>query len=166
MANAQAAGAVGAIIVNNAGNTVFDMAGDNPEIVIPSVMVGSRDGNRIRQEACGESAAYFLGDRFQVTAAWRAANGTSGEGQAVELTDQSGYFYFFNEENIEITIKMLDACEIGSFNSFWFFGAAMTDVEVALTVVDTQSGLTKTYSNELKTPFDPILDTSAFATCP
>ena len=50
------------------------------------------------------------------------------------------------------------------------FGPGLTpgglNGEVALTVLDTQNGLTKTYSNELKTPFDPILDTSAFATCP
>ncbi len=39
------------------------------------------------------------------------------------------------------------------------------DAEVDLTVTDTQSGVTKTYSNPLNTPFQPILDTQALSTC-
>ena len=165
VANAQAAGAAAAIVVNNAGNGIFTMGGEDPAITIPSVMVGRRDGNQIRQEACGEAAAFFGGDRFQVSTKWRTAD-EEGGGNAVMLTDESGYFWFFNESNVEVTVKVIDACNLEGFNNFWVFAAGMTDVEVTLTVVDTQSGASKSYSNELGTPFQPILDTEGFATCP
>ena len=82
------------------------------------------------------------------------------------LTEDSGYFWFFGENNVEVTVKVLNACSLEGFNNFWVFAAGMTDVEVTLTVVDTQTGQIQTYGNEFGTPFQPILDTSAFSTCP
>jgi hypothetical protein len=41
-----------------------------------------------------------------------------------------------------------------------------TDVNVILTVTDTQTGAIQTYTNPQGTPFQPIQDTNAFATCP
>ncbi len=165
VANAQNAGAIGAIVVNNAGNGVITMGGNDPTITIPSAMVGRTDGNRIRQSACGDAAAFFGGDRFQVSAQWKTAK-ASGEGQAVMLTKESGYFWFFSPEGIEVTVRVLNACNLDGFNNYWVFAAGMTDVEVKLTVVDTQTGQSKAYSNPLGTPFQPVLDTKAFATCP
>jgi hypothetical protein len=46
------------------------------------------------------------------------------------------------------------------------FFAATTNVELHLTVTDTQTGKIKTYFNPLGTAAPPIQDTSAFATCP
>jgi extracellular elastinolytic metalloproteinase len=46
--NAQDAGAVGVIMVNNAGDSVFTMGGVDATITIPSVLVGQTDGNAIR----------------------------------------------------------------------------------------------------------------------
>ncbi len=54
--NAQKAGAVGAIIANNAGDGVFTMGGTNRRITIPSVMVGQSDGAALKSLA-GSSAA-------------------------------------------------------------------------------------------------------------
>ena len=42
----------------------------------------------------------------------------------------------------------------------------LTDVNVVLTVTDTMTGLVRTYVNPQGTAFQPIQDTSAFATCP
>ena len=84
----------------------------------------------------------------------------------MELTDNSGYFYFFSPENIEVTMKVLDACSLAGFENFWVFAAGMTDVEVFLTVTDTLFGASNVYFNELGTAFFPIRDTSAFDTCP
>ena len=47
--NAQNAGAIGAIIVNNAGDGVLTMGGSNPSIEIPSTLIGQSDGDRIKQ---------------------------------------------------------------------------------------------------------------------
>jgi hypothetical protein len=46
--NAQDAGAVGVIMVNNAGDGIFTMGGVDATITIPSVFVGQTDGNAIR----------------------------------------------------------------------------------------------------------------------
>jgi hypothetical protein len=46
------------------------------------------------------------------------------------------------------------------------FAGGPTDVNVVITVTDTQTGATKTYTNPQRTAFRPIQDTSAFASCP
>ncbi len=46
--NAQQAGAIGAIIANNDGDSVFAMGGTNRRIKIPSVMVGQGDGATLK----------------------------------------------------------------------------------------------------------------------
>jgi hypothetical protein len=53
--NAQKAGAIGVIVANNAGDSVFSMGGTNRRINIPSVMVGQSDGAALKA-AAGSSA--------------------------------------------------------------------------------------------------------------
>lgn len=101
-------------------------------------------------------------DRFRVTAAWQTAQGATGSGQGVELTPQTGYFWFFDPGNVELTVKVIDACALS--NRFWVFASGLTNVKVDLTVVDTRTGRTKLYANPLNRTFAPILDTNAF-TC-
>jgi hypothetical protein len=99
--------------------------------------------------------------RFQVTARWRAPNNANGDGRPVQLTRDSGHFWFFDEENVEVTVKVLDACP----SSYWVFASGMTNVEVELKVVDTKNNVTKTYTNPQGMTFQTKTDTSAFA-CP
>lgn len=102
--------------------------------------------------------------RYQVTAAWRTSGGQTGNGQAVPITADTGYFWFFGSTNVEMVVKVIDAC---SFNQrFWVFAGGLTDVNVTLNVTDTKSGVVRTYTNPLGVAFQPIQDTSAFATCP
>jgi PKD repeat protein len=102
--------------------------------------------------------------RFNVTATWRTTQGTAGQGQFVPVTDNSGYFWFFDPGNIEATVKVLDGC--GLNNRYWVFAAGLTDVQVDLTVTDSKTGAHVSYHNVLGQSFQPIQDTSAFATCP
>jgi hypothetical protein len=88
----------------------------------------------------------------------------SGVGSAVPLTSDSGYFWFFDAANIEIVVKTLNGCGVNG--RYWVFAAGLTDVEVTLRVTDTQTGALKTYVNPRGIAFQPIQDTSAFATCP
>jgi plastocyanin len=117
---------------------------------------------------CAPSATVLcLNDgRFQVSVHWRTAK-DSGEGQAVPLASapDSGLFYFFSASNLEMLIKVLDACA-DPFNHYWVFAAATTNVELTVTVIDTQSQRVKVYFNPLGTVAVPIQDTHAFATCP
>jgi len=103
-------------------------------------------------------------DRFRVEVGWRTAQGATGKGTGVEVTPETGLFWFFNEANTEMVIKVLDGC--GSNGSYWVFSAGLTNVEVDITVTDTSSGVGKTYRNPQGTAFQPIQDTSAFSTCP
>lgn len=102
-------------------------------------------------------------ERFKVEALWRTSTG-SGRARVVKLTNDTGYLWFFGRDNVEVVIKVLDACN--AFNSFWVFAGGLTDVEVEIFVTDTKTGRVKVYHNDLGKPFAPLQDTGAFATCP
>lgn len=105
----------------------------------------------------------FLDGRFHVTVDWQRRDGTAGHGHPVPFTDRAGLFWFFNQENLEMLVKMVDAC---SFNDrFWLFFAATTNVGFTVTVVDDETSESKVYTNAPGHPADPVLDTAAFATC-
>jgi hypothetical protein len=84
---------------------------------------------------------------------------------ALPFNGESGTFWFFDPNNLELSVKVLDACGT-SFDSFWVFAAGLTNVEVELIVTDTESGQVRVYGNDLGQDFAPILDTAAFYTCP
>ncbi|MEM6704283.1 MAG: hypothetical protein AAF690_16320 [Acidobacteriota bacterium] len=111
-----------------------------------------------------DSTLCLNGGRFEVRARWQVRSGDSGQASAVPLTPDTGYFWFFDRDNVEAVIKILDACAINQ--NFWAFAAGLTDVEVTITVTDTETGLVRVYENSLGTPFAPIQDTNAFDTCP
>ena len=95
---------------------------------------------------------------------WRTDRGETGIGQGVQLTADSGYFWFFNNDNVEVVIKVLDGCTTN--DRFWVFAAGLTNVEAEITVTDTELGGSATYVNTLGSVFVPVLDIDAFATCP
>jgi hypothetical protein len=101
--------------------------------------------------------------RFRVTADWQTTS-ASGSGTAVSLLSDTGYFWFFNSSNVEVVIKVLNGCGVN--NNYWVFAGGLTNVQVMLTVTDTQTGSVRTYTNPINTAFLPIQDTGAFATCP
>lgn len=110
--------------------------------------------------------ALLLGDdgRFAVRTQWTTAAGSTGFGVPVPLTEDTGYFWFFNPTNIEMMIKVLDACSHAG--RFWVFAGGLTNTGVEILVEDTEAGVTRTYSNPLGRPFQPIQDTAGFNTCP
>ena len=105
-------------------------------------------------------------DRFAVTAEYQQSPlGATFQATAVHLTADTGYFWFFDPNNVELVTKVLNGC--GSNDAYWVFAAGLTNLGVTLTVTDLQSGpLMKTYENPIGTPFAPIQDTGAFRTCP
>jgi photosystem II stability/assembly factor-like uncharacterized protein len=98
--------------------------------------------------------------RFKVQVAWQALHlGTSGTGQAVPLTADTGYFWFFASSNVEFVIKVVDGTPVNGH--FWVFYGALSDVQYSITVTDTRTGRSKTYFNPQDT-LASVADTSAF----
>lgn len=105
------------------------------------------------------------GGRFAATAHWTKPDNSQGDGNAVPLTDDSGYFWFFDSTNIEAVTKVLNGCALD--NAYWVFGAGLTNVAVHLTVTDTHTGAVYTRDNAQGAAFEPIQDTLAFpVSCP
>jgi len=106
------------------------------------------------------------GGRFSVVAFYQPTlEGPSFPGNAVPLTDDSGYFWFFDAANVEMITKVLNGCGLPP-GAYWFFAAGLTNVGVNIVVKDLAAGATRLYQNELGAAFVPIQDTSAFTTCP
>ena len=112
-----------------------------------------------------EPPSMLLGNgRFKVSAEWQDVSLTRGNAMPVQLTDDTGFLWFFSESNVETVIKVLNGC---AFNDrYWVFTGGLTNVEVELRVEDTTTGQVNVYNNNLGDPFQPIQDTDAFATCP
>jgi hypothetical protein len=103
------------------------------------------------------------GGRFKVEATFNT-NSQSGTAQVVKLTDETGYMWFFNANNVETVVKVLNACAVN--NRYWVFAGGLTDQGVVITVTDTVTQLTKTYTNTRGQTWVTITDTNALAACP
>jgi hypothetical protein len=89
------------------------------------------------------SALSLNNNRFIVEVNWSTLSGASGMGTAVPMTSDSGYFWFFENTNVELLVKILDGRPVNGY--FWFFWGALTDVAYTITVTDTQTGAVKMY---------------------
>jgi hypothetical protein len=101
--------------------------------------------------------------RFRVRVTWENFEHVTGPGKAVPNTPDSGFFYFFNPNNLELLVKMVNACST-ELESFWFYYAAASNVGLEYEVVDTHTCVTRTYTNVLGN-FASFGDIHAFA-CP
>lgn len=102
--------------------------------------------------------------RFLVQATFRTtAGGPLGSAQSVPLRADSGLFWFFGPENLELLVKVLDGCGVNARH--WVFLAAATDVEYTVKVTDTENGAVKSYSNPLGLLSPARSDVDAFSGC-
>jgi membrane-associated phospholipid phosphatase len=111
----------------------------------------------------GPTTLCLNGGRFEVEAHWNTGSG-SGAGNGESLGEDSGRFWFFSEDNTELVVKVLNACSYD--NHYWVFASGLTNVEVTVTVTDTQTGTVRSYFNPGGKAFAPVQDVQAFATCP
>ncbi len=137
----------------------------NPEAASVKTPRGIREVVDVPGAPCapGSTALCLDGGRFRVEAIWTTADGQTGSAQAVSLTADTGYFWFFDPTNVEMLVKVLNGCAVDARQ--WVFAGGLTNVQVLLKVTDTQTGAVKTYLNPQDSAFVPIQDTSAFA-CP
>jgi hypothetical protein len=107
-----------------------------------------------------EMALCLNGGRYRVEVSWQIADGATGPGHAVPLTADSGAFWFFGPDNLELMVKVLDGCPVNGH--VWVFAAGLTDVEVEIRVTDTATLEVETHTNPQGTPFRPIQNVLGF----
>ncbi len=104
------------------------------------------------------------GGRFRASASWWTASGSGAASVAPRSADDSGLFWFFQADNWELLVKVVDGCALNQH--FWVFFAATSDVQYAVAVSDTQTGATQVYFHPPGSVADPTADTGALAVCP
>lgn len=105
------------------------------------------------------TALCLQGSRFQAEVTWTAPGFGSGTGQAVPLTGDTGYFWFFSDSNVELMVKVLDGRAVN--RHFWVFYGALSDVGYTLTITDLQTGAREVFTNP-QGRFASVSDITAF----
>jgi hypothetical protein len=149
--------------------TVWSDAGLFPIFPFLSVLPG-KDGSGFGvfgqvlgdAECVADSGVLCLGEgnRFRARVSWKIPGGETGAGHARRLTVDTGALWFFNPDNLELMIKVLDGRAVNGH--FWLFYGALSNVEYTITVTDTATGQEKTYHNA-PGQLASRADTSAFA---
>lgn len=109
-------------------------------------------------------------DHFSATVQWRdPSTGEFKPGFARRLTADTGVFWFVDDQNLEVMVKLLDTCSFATH--YWVFGAASTDLEYTLTIRDESvpeivaGQASVEYGNPGGMPAPAITDTAAIP-CP
>jgi len=126
-------------------------------LVVDGVTVGAAS---IAAPQCTSDPVLCLAsDRFHVQVEWELPAGERGEGHPVALSGDTGYFWFFGPENVELVVKVIDGRPLNG--RFWVFYGALSNVRYTLTVTDTVTGAVNAYVNP-QGQLASVADTSAF----
>jgi hypothetical protein len=114
-----------------------------------------------------QSKTICLKDRFLVAIDQVSSHATDGIATPVRIgSTDTGLFWFFDEQNWEVMIKILDAC--GLNDRYWVYAAGLTDRGHRIRILDSRHpelGI-KTYTRALGPPAPAITDTNALGGCP
>lgn len=103
-----------------------------------------------RRRSSSKTKSWSTGDGFQPA-------------QVRELTADTAYFWFFNADNVEALVKVLNACDV--FGQVWIFTSGLTDVATRLKITDTDSGTEWVRETPAGAPYAPLALADAFQ-CP
>ncbi|MYA08244.1 MAG: hypothetical protein F4060_09695 [Holophagales bacterium] len=126
------------------------------------VEVLSEDDSRANVCASEDPLELCLGDdRFAVTVGffdpkrqgWASA-------RPRPFSRDTGFFTFFDETNVEVMVKVLDACGVNRHR--WVFAGGATDLGIRLTVLDNATERSAGYETGGGRPFRAITDLRAF----
>ena len=99
--------------------------------------------------------------RYAVEVQWQTMSGDTGTGTVTRAgTNEAGLFWFFDADNWELLIKVLDGCTLNGHH--WVFKASTTDVGYIVSVTDTLTGIVKEYRNDPGRAASATTDTTAF----
>ncbi len=142
----------------------------NPSNFYVNIHNGSFPGGAIRgqlQAAPGTPVGTCLGDsttlclnqgRFKVQVAFQTST-ASGSGKALPLAGDTGAFWFFSQNNLELMVKVVDGRAVNG--KFWFFSGGLSDVAYTISVTDLTTGTIKRYVAPQGSQ-SALNDTSAF----
>ena len=63
--------------------------------------------------------------RFEVRASWRDFENGTGQGRATRLTEDTGTFWFFDDDNLELVVKVVDGTWLNGH--YWVFYGERAD---------------------------------------
>ncbi len=97
--------------------------------------------------------------RFRLDVRWQDFDDNEGAGRRGPQNGDTGTFYFFNETNTELIVKVLNGSNSNGF--YWVFYGALSNTRYTMRVVDTETAACKIYENPSGT-FASRGDTRAF----
>jgi penicillin amidase len=139
----------------------------HPLLLNPEAVVADATSTEEFLPGCtpGPTRHCFQRRRFAVRGSWSVPFLGGGPARTVPgASGASGNLYFFNPDNWELLVKVLDGCDVNGH--YWVFIAGATNVGWELTVEDTETGEQWTAGNPFGQISLPVTDTMAFATCP
>jgi hypothetical protein len=159
-----AAASSGDVVLAWSSGFVFHFPVTNP----PPIAGRDGDGQGIAFRTVGPlrcaagSDVLCLGSnhRFEARVSWtNPNNGDTGAGHSLPLTGDTGAFWFFGDQNLELMVKVLDGTSVNL--RYWLYSGALSNVEYTLTVMDTLTGVERTYHNPAGR-FASFADVTAF----
>lgn len=120
-----------------------------------------RSSGAVGLGAASASALLLDEGRFEVTVEWSTSDGRRGDARSARAgTADSGLFWFFEPDNWEMLIKVLNGC--GFNGHYWVYAASATDVGLDITVTDTVTGQARSYTKDPGAPAPAMTDAAAF----
>ena len=151
----------GDIDEDDSGVVVFERRG--PDGSSEGVFKTEIQSNPPPRDCIADATTVCLGGgRLEVIVEFQTSSSDQNRAQAVPITPESTAFWFFEPDNLEVVVKVVDGCVVNS--RAWVFTTGLTDVDVNVIVTDTQTGASKSYVSSAGA-FRPIFDTSAFNIC-
>ena len=124
---------------------------------------GEGDGD-VRDEqtgACTSGLCLHEG-RFEVDVHWFTDGSERSAARPARAgTDVSGLLWFFEPDNWEMLVKVLDGCGVNGH--YWVFAASATDVGFDIEVTDTQTGDARHYTKNPGEAAVAMADMAAFS---
>ena len=120
-------------------------------VEIPSNQAMSEDEGFLRflTPPCApdaDTACTGADSRFRIEARWRDFGGSEGRGLVQQQKDAWASFSFFDPGQIDLVVKIIDARSFS--NNHWIFFSSLSDVFFEVSVLDSQTGLSRVYRNQ------------------
>lgn len=112
----------------------FTIPGLSPGLKTVEFVIEDQVLARMSFTVAEPTSTLFLSDHFRVQVTWQDRDGGEHESRGIQLTEESGTFTFFDPENVELVVKILDGRELNGH--FWVFAASMTDLAYTLSVTE------------------------------